>query len=278
MSFKITICIAHFNDTEFILTSLLALKHLTKNSYQVLIKDNNSKRKNLFKLAKGIQGYKNVFLSKQPESFNLKGSMAHGTALNELVSKVETPYFVILDADCLFLKKDWDEILIARLNDKVKAIGTKAPLSKHQDFPLMFAILLETATFKQLKIDFRPKDLAQKQDTGFEMREKYLQAGFTGENIPFKSTREYHEGPFKNILGVDEYYLEGDEDIFASHFGRGATLGAAKYAKGTSFVFRLPILGKFLRIMRGKKEIKEWVKVCQSVILREQRTEGSLAK
>ncbi|OIO44709.1 hypothetical protein COX24_04125 [bacterium (Candidatus Gribaldobacteria) CG23_combo_of_CG06-09_8_20_14_all_37_87_8] len=263
---KITICIAHFNDTEFILTSLLALKHLTKNPYQVLIKDNGSKRKNLFKLANGIRKYDNVFLSQQPEGFNLRGSEAHGTALNQLVSKVTTPYFVILDADCLFLRKNWDEILIAKINDKVKAIGTKAPLSKPQDFPLMFAILLETTAFKQLNIDFRPKDVSKKQDTGFEIREKYLSAGFAGINIPFKNTRDFKQGPFKNILGVDEYYLESELQIFASHFGRGATLGAAKYAKGTNFIFRLPLIGKFFRIERGKREIKLWLKICEKII------------
>lgn len=265
---EITICLVHFNDTDFVITSLLALKKLTKNPYQVFIKDNGSKRKNLFKLAKAVRSYDNVFLSKQPEGFNLRGSMAHGTALNDLVKRVKTPYLVILDADCCLLKKNWDEMLISKINEQVKAIGTMAPASKHQDFPLMFAILLHSQTFFNLQIDFRPKDLGQKQDTGFEMREKYLKAGFSGLNIPFKNTRDYKQGPFHDILGVDEYYLA--EDIFASHFGRGATSGAAKYAKGTNFIFRLPILGKALRIARGKKEKKKWVKICHRIIEQQQ--------
>ncbi|MBM4177491.1 glycosyltransferase family 2 protein [Candidatus Gribaldobacteria bacterium] len=262
----ITICLVHFNDTDFVLTSLLALEKLTKNPYNVFIKDNGSKRKNLFKLAIGVQKYDNVFLSQQPEGFNLRGSEAHGTALNELVSKVQAPYFAVLDGDCLFLKKNWDEILISKLNDKVKAIGTQAPPPKPQDFPLMFAILLETETFKQLQIDFKPKDIAKQQDTGFEMREKYLKAGFEGKNIFFKNTREYKTGPFKDILGVGEFYLESEKDIFAAHFGRGATLGAAKYAKGTNFLYRLPVFGKFLRRQRGKQDKNKWLKICQRII------------
>jgi len=266
MSPKITVCIVHFNDTDFVLTSLFCLQKLTKNSYCVFIKDNGSRKKNFLRLAKEVKNYDNVFLSQQPEGFNLRGSMAHGTALNELVSKVETPFFAILDADCVFLKKNWDEILLSKINEKVKAVGTQAPLSKSQDFPLMFAILLETATFRKLNIDFRPKDVSQAQDTGFEMRGKYLSAGFSGINIPFKNTREYKEGHFRDILGVDEYYLEREKDIFASHFGRGATLGAAKYTKGTSFIYRLPKIGKFFRVQRGKKEKKQWIDICHSIV------------
>ena len=264
MNERITVCIVHFNDAEFVLTSLYCLKKLTKNSYKVLILDNGSKIKNYNKLKQGIKVYPNVFLRRKET--DLRGSMAHGTALNELVSKVDTPFFAILDADCTFLKKDWDEILIGEMNERVKAVGTRAPLPKPQDFPLMFAILLETETFKSLNIDFRPNDLSKNQDTGCEMRDKYIKAGFSGLNIEKKNTREYQDGPFATILGVDEYYFKGDNDIFASHFGRGATFGAAKYAKGTNFIYRLPVIGKFFRIRRGKKEKKQWTKICQKIL------------
>jgi len=40
------------------------------------------------------------------------------------------------------LKKNWGQILIEKINNQVKAIGTQASGNKPKDFPLMFAILL----------------------------------------------------------------------------------------------------------------------------------------
>jgi len=267
MADQITICITHFNDTDFILNSLYCLQKLTKNPYKVIIRDNNSKAKNFKKLENEIKQYPNVFLYKAEKGFNLKGSLAHGTALNYLVNKIDTKYGVILDADCTFLMKHWDEILIKELKDQVKIIGTQASPggNKPMDFPLMFAILFETETLKHLKIDFRPKDISQGQDSGHELREKYLSAGFEGILLEAKNTRQYKEGPFAEILGVEEYYLSGYPGIFACHFGRGATSGSAKYKKDTSFIYRIPKIGRLFRIMRGKKEIKKWCAICKAI-------------
>ena len=107
---EITILIACFNDQKFIDISLYALSKLTKNPYQVYILDNGSELKNYKDLKKICSKYKNVFLERRET--DLRGSMAHGTAFNYLVKKVNTPYFSILDADAIWLKKNWDEILI----------------------------------------------------------------------------------------------------------------------------------------------------------------------
>lgn len=264
----ITICITHFNDTDFILNTLYCLSKITKNSYKVIIRDNNSKLENYQKLKQEASQYENVFLYKAEEGFNLKGSLAHGTALNDLVGKIGTPYGAIFDADCTFLVKNWDEILIKKFNDKVKIIGTQAPpgSTKPQDFPLMFAILFETKVLKNLKIDFRPKDISQAQDSGHELREKYLSAGFSGLLLEAKNTREYKEGPFAKILGVEEYYLSGYPQVFACHFGRGATSGSAKYKKGVGFFYKIPFISRPLRKMRGRKEIKKWISICKTIV------------
>ncbi|MEK7103918.1 MAG: glycosyltransferase family A protein [Patescibacteria group bacterium] len=265
---KITVCIAHHNDTDFILNTLYCLKRLTKNSYQVIIRDNHSKKKNFLKLQKGIVDYRNVELYQAPLSARgLQGSMSHGTALNDLVKKIDTPYGAIFDGDCVFLIKDWDEILISKLNDKVKIIGTQASpgCPKPMDFPLMFAIFFETQTLKKLNIDFRPQDIAKAQDSGWELREKYLATGFQGELLMAKNTRSYKNGFFADLLGIDEYYLPGIDNIFACHFGRGATSGSAKYKKGTGFIYKIPFISRPLRKMRGRKEIKKWISVCHEI-------------
>lgn len=262
----ITVCITHFNDADFILNTLHCLKRLTKNSYKVIIRDNNSRLRQYRRLERGIRNYENVYLYRA-ENFNLRGSLGHGTALNDLVSRINTPYGVIFDADCTFLIKNWDEILINQLNNKVKIAGTQISRKGVEDFPFMVGILFEAPVLKNLHIDFRPKDLSKGQDTGWELRVKYLAAGLQGKVLELKNTRVYKKGPFRDFLGVGEYYLDGDYNhIFASHFARGSFLGAAKYLKGTSFIYRVPVIGKPLRKMRGKRDKKRWLKICQAIV------------
>jgi len=263
---QISLITVNYNSSEFIELTLYALEKLTKNSYQVFIIDNNSQIKDYKKLEKIVAKYDNVFIERN-ETPPKGASMAHGTSLNYLAKKVNTPYLSVLDADATWLRKNWDEIIINQMDDKVKVIGTQAPGEKPQDFPLMFTILFETKIFKELNIDFRPKDPSQLQDTGFELREKYLNAGYQGKNIELKSTRTYKNGPFKDIICA-EYYLDNNYDnIFASHFGRGSNLGTPKYLKGwKKYLYRLPYLGQYLLTQKGKKEKRQWIKICKKII------------
>jgi len=262
---KLSVLIVNYNSADFVEISLYALKKLTKNPYQVFIRDNNSELQDYLKLKKTVENYNNVFLERVKTT--LRGSMAHGTALDALLRKVDTPYFSILDADAIWLKKNWDKILISKINNKVKVIGTQASGNKPKDFPLMFAILFETETFKKLKIKFRPRNLNKFQDTGWELREKYLKADYCGEIIKIRNTRNYKKGPFGCLCGVGEYYFSGEKAIFASHFGRGSTLGANKYMRGLKkYLYEIPLLGDFFLRRKGLKEKEEWLHTCREII------------
>jgi len=264
MDQKVSILIVNFNSADFVELSLYALAKLTQNDYKVYILDNGSDKRDYKKLLNVCQRYSQVYLERWET--NLRGSLAHGTAINYLVQKVDTPYFSILDADATWLIKNWDEMLIHKLNDKVKVIGTQAPLPKPQDFPLMFAILFETKTFKKLNIDFRPKRNTLTEDTGFELKKKYITSGYAGRVITMKNTRTFHRGPFKEII-VAEYYLNKKTNIFASHFGRGSTIGANKYINTKQkVIYKIPIVGKILLNNRGRKEKRKWIKICREVI------------
>jgi cellulose synthase/poly-beta-1,6-N-acetylglucosamine synthase-like glycosyltransferase len=260
----LTIITVNFNSADFLANSLYCLKKLTKNKYKVYILDTGSNTKDFQKLKEITKNYNNISLERK--NTGLKGSIAHGNALNYLVSKVNTPYFSILDADAIWLIKGWDKILISKINDKVKVIGTEAAGDKPRDFPLMYAIFFETETFRKLNIDFIPKDIAKLQDTGWELRKKYLKAGFQGKILGMKNTRIYKEGPFKNIICA-EYYLDGYSHIFASHFGRGSTLGAAKYIRTPKgFFYKISIIGKYFLQRRGEIEKQEWIRICKEII------------
>lgn len=265
----ITVCIVNYNSSAFIINTLYCLKKLTKCEYKVIIRDNNSKIKDFLNLKKNIRKISNVQLYRV-ENFDYKGSLAHGTALNDLIDKIDTKYGVILDADCTFLYKNWDEILINELDNDHPIIGTQALKGfnhkKFRDFPFMYAILFDVNIFKRLDINFKPIDIKKGKDTGYQMREKYLSNGFKGKILLFKNTREYKSGPFhKYICG--EYYLEGYEKIFACHFGRGSTLGRMKYLKGKMRKYYLiPFTGIHLLKIKGKIEKRGWIKTCRKIV------------
>ena len=265
-NFKTTVLIVNYNTSDFISVSLYALTMLTRHNFKVYIVDNNSQLDDYEKLKRIVAKYDNVYMERHETK--LRGSMAHGTALNHLVKKVDTPYFSILDADATWLKKDWDELCINLMSDKIKVVGTQACGDKPKDFPLMFAILFETEAFRELNVDFRPQDIKAKQDTGFEIRKKYLKAGYKGVCLELKNTRYYKNGPFNKLIGVGEYYLNQNyKSIVASHFGRGSSLGANKYYRGLKkYIYAIPMLGKYLLRKKGLKEKQEWISICHDII------------
>ena len=84
---KLSVLIVNYNSADFVEVSLHALKKLTKNPYQVFIRDNNSNKRDYLKLKRIVRSYKKVFLERHITK--LKGSLAHSTALNDLVKKVK---------------------------------------------------------------------------------------------------------------------------------------------------------------------------------------------
>ena len=166
---------------------------------------------------------------------------------------------IILDADAILLKNEWADILIDQLDDKTKIIGcppVKNPI-KPTDFPLVYVTLFDTKIFKSLKLDMQPKNPEIGQDTGWEMRKKFLKNRYKCKVLEARSTRNYKEGPFRDIICA-EYYFEGYDDVFACHFGRGATLGIAKY-KEWNMLLRLPGINYITRRMQGYKGKREWL-------------------
>ena len=262
--FQLSILTVNFNTSKFIELIIYATQKLNYYPTKILIADNSSEEKDYVFLKEIAQRTANISIDRLEHE--LTGSMAHGYALNYLLKKVDTPYFAILDSDATFLIKDWDKILMNKISEKIKVIGSQAAGNKPKDFPLMYACFFETSTFKSLNIDFRPKDIQKGLDTGWELREKYQKAGYEGLVLEFRNTRHYKEGPFNQFLCA-EYYLEEYKQIFASHFGRGATLGASKYFKGSmKKIYNLPFIGRQLLKNKGLTEKSNWIKTCRKII------------
>ncbi len=267
MENTITICIVNFNSSEFVLNTLFCLDRITKNTFKVIIRDNNSRFKDFLNLKNNVKSRPNVELYRV-ENFNHLGSIAHGLAINDLLKKINSKYGVILDADCTFLIKNWDELLINEINEEYPIIGTQAPSlsDKPQDFPLMFAIFFDAKIMKHLNIDFMPKNIEEFQDTGHELRKKYITEGYKSKLLIDKNTRSYKLGPFKALICA-EYYFKDYKHIFASHFGRGSTLGSSKYLHTNKRMFyQTPIIGASLLMRKGKKEKEKWISICKDIV------------
>ncbi len=102
-------------------------KKITRNGYKVIIRENSSQINEFKKLQKDLLKYLNVKLYRV-ENFHYRGNKIHKIAINDLIRQIDTRYGVILDADCIFLYKNWDQILINELNEKVSIIGSQAPV------------------------------------------------------------------------------------------------------------------------------------------------------
>jgi len=133
---------------------------------------------------------------------------------------------------------------------------------------------------KKLKIDFKPKDIFNKdQDTGFLIREKFIANGYKGKMLINKYTKNFKYTYFKNIL-CQEFYLKGNNSIIASHFWKGSTLGDWKYRQNLiKWIGSVPVIGPYLLIFifrpelllkigkfRGRVEKYKWIKICRKII------------
>ena len=268
MSPLLTIVIPAYNASHFLDNILYSLKKLTFFDYKVLVCVKESSFHQKQKMERVAQRYENTEVFFHQQATTGSTGIGKGNALNILINKIDTPYGVMMDADAVFLKKDWDKILLSYFGDKIK-IGGAPRVSEGYlaNFPDSYLTIFDTKVFKGFNINMMPKDISKGQDVGWEMYGKFTGAGYKAIALLEKNTRNYKAGPFRDLLGVGEYYLNGYEHIFASHFGRGSTYsGSAKYRKGTSFIYRIPKIGRLFRMLKGKKEIKKWLKICREIV------------
>ena len=272
-STKLSVLTVNYRTSDFIENMLYCLHRITYYPFKVLIADNFYSHEEKLRLNNICQTYNNVdiFYRNQSQS----GSMGHGEALDILTKKVDTPYFAILDADATFLTRNWDRILISELDSDCKVIGTQSQLNqkrKPTDFPLMFAILFETQSFKDLDIQFKPPSRAEAlkgRDTGYQLREKYKAANKTGKLLYHIYSIKKKDSPFHGIA-CTEYKLDGYDQIIASHFWRGASSVMSENISQDNRLFikvrKTPVLGGRLITMIRKMQKKKWLRQCKKIV------------
>jgi hypothetical protein len=258
----LTVLITNYKTIDFLKLSLYGLEKLTKNSYKVLINDNGSSEDEINELKNLEQKYDYIKVNfRKTDSIP---SYAHGEALDILIPIVDTKYFVVLDSDCTFLLKDWDEVLISDITDDIKIIGTPYYTSstshKKGDFPAQFAVLFETETYRNLDISCMPENLKEK-DTCWEWREKYLSNGMESHIFSQINTRYEKDKNFIESLCIAYYYKNR---LIASHYGRGSSGGSSKKLRKS--YYKIPIIGDFLKKRKAILEKNIWFEEVKNII------------
>lgn len=263
----ITIITISYNTSDFVELMLYAFKKLTKNRYRVLICDNGSNDADLKKLRELEKRYENTEVVYRQQSQG--GSIGHAEALEAMIEKVETPYFTVMDADCTFLLKHWDEKLLSYINHKVKLAGTPRGVNLADKFvkvyggyPAQYAVLVETKIFKTLEIKCMPGNISEGQDTCWEWKKKFMEAGYQGMNLDIVNTRDDQTTPYKDQICALYYTDEGK--LIASHFGRGSSGGEAKYKNW--YYWQIPFISEYFRKRKSIAEKQRWLTISKEII------------
>lgn len=260
ISDKITIITVNFNTSDFVELMVEGLHKLSESRYRILICDNGSSDEHVLRLVELQKRFENIeFIFREQSQ---AGSIGHAEAVTLLASKVKTPYFLLMDADCVIFQKDWDKVMLSKLLDKVKVFGTPRLLQNGEtldDFPTVFSTLYETGSYQGLNCDFMPgpKGPTGGQDTGYLIAERFREHGLTYKNLVAKNTRQYKDGPFGDMLCAEYYLDEECKQLFSCHFSRGSSSGKDKYKAG--LLLKLPFIKKIIKAYLGNRDRKLWI-------------------
>ena len=220
--------------------------------FDVIIIDNDSNSAHKSRLKKIIQPYNNIFFYELKNKFSF-ASYNHANALDYGLGKVKTKFCLIVDSDIVFLKKGWNKLILDQFDEKTAIVGFES--TGRDGFPQVTCSMINTEIFRLEKISCMPKFKSKSEctplnDTAFEWR--ILNKNYKTISLPYKNTRHYHSNFYKGIIGIEEYFIK--DEIVASHFGRGSSLGSAKYFKS----LRIPnFLKRAYGSSGGNKKNKE---------------------
>ena len=175
-------------------------------------------------------------------------SLGHGEALDILSEHIESEYSLIVDCDIAFLCKDWDKIVIEKMQDNIVVVGSeydpfqKRGPYKYKNFPNVVTCLIKSNVIAENNISFKPNDKNRilnidetnsdiyqnpagcqvDLDTGWEMCYKLKSNGYSGISTDMRRKSAGHDCLFlQEGTGGEEHQLDGK--VLWSHAGRSFT-------------------------------------------------------
>ena len=245
---KITAMIANYRTSKFVDILLKSLDKLTVNDIRVLICDNTPTPDEFEKLSTIAMDYAYVdILTSKNTQF---GSLNHGLAMNKMLGSCKTQYASMIDSDVVILKHGWDETLFQELNEKTRAVGWGPNL--------ITLSLFDARLAKNLKVDLRPGADPTINDTSWQLPFKLFQNDYNVISLSH-SNRPKKTDPFFGIASASLYF---NQTLMATHFGRGSTMGAAKYFKR----LKIPGLKHVMRKYQGIREFNQWKNKAMNIV------------
>jgi hypothetical protein len=224
--------------------------------------------------------------------------VAHGVALNELCRAIDTRYGVVVDADCVFLKKHWDLAMIGRLiSSGAGVIGAPAAEEPFAPFPSVRCLFFDAAVVRDLDVDFTPlkslfldrnprlkRELHRRFASGrtpaaLDEREMFLDVGWhlsqrcreRGVRWELLESRPA-EGQLAGQEGTEVFLDRGS--LLAAHFVRGSWPLAWKSRPRSPWLRLLYMSSLFLPARRRRRERQEkdrWLACCRAIVEEEAR-------
>tara|TARA_R100001460_G_scaffold28089_1_gene56382 strand:- start:636 stop:1490 length:855 start_codon:yes stop_codon:yes gene_type:complete len=172
-------------------------------------------------------------------------SEGHGACLDMIMENMNSKYGMMVDADCAFLLKNWDQVLVSKITETNIIVGTEYG---HDDYKYMKNANVITCFFdiekvKSMKMSWKPelkhitidesnthvyhREIGETifLDTGSELPKKLIENGFTSTYMILVSPRVKKYKDRLNFMTPDmrgeEYIL--DNKSIVSHVGRSST-------------------------------------------------------
>lgn len=169
-------------------------------------------------------------------------SHGHAHCLNLMLKNMNCRFGFFLDSDVAMLEKDWDTVLLDKLNEKTIMIGSEYHPSdgKMINRPNVITCAFDVDAFKKLNLDFTPSlkthvttpesseyygtSIGQSimLDTGCEIMESIVKSGHLTETLKIVSPRYKATHTDLKVLDPshrgEEYHLDGR--AISTHIGR----------------------------------------------------------
>jgi len=201
------------------------------------------------KIPKGYDCVAKTEKSKHGDSFN------HSLAINEAYNHINSKYVIFADADIAITYKNWDKVVIEKLDSGLSCFGFDyyKKSRRYFDFPNIFFFCFRSDMIGDIGVDFKPRikdgkidkefvDTEEKSnvlgkpmgeyiqcDTGWSIPIAIKGKGFTGESIPcIRCDMDGQKMPFRNEKQkklcfkkhrlMNEFIYNGD--LFGTHLKR----------------------------------------------------------
>jgi hypothetical protein len=254
----LTVCCVSANSSQYILFQDYVMRKLADDSgFQRLVCNT---------LPNSLDAEKISMLPNTTLFFHdvggLKGSDAHGHALNALLERVQTEWVLIADPDICVLCPGWDTLCKRAAHHRCVAVGASNDPTwgnaKVQNFPWVYFFFARTKCLREMHIDWRPLPEWQRHlrtrmlkwvprwavpwlldngDTGCKIPDQFKRYRYTAAAFVYRHHTEPECVVMAPDVRADEYHWQGTPIV--THLGKASLRPFNEHPIAQAWVTRL---------------------------------------